>query len=697
MKEYKSEFLRNVALVSHGGAGKTSIAEAILFNTGANSRQGKVDDGSSLLDFEDEEKRRKMTISTSIAPVEWQECKINVLDTPGFADFIGDVCGAMRAADGVVVTVCAASGVEVSTEKVWQLAAEQNLPRIVFVNKMDRENADFNKVLEQLKSTFGGVFAPVVLPIGSESSFKGIVDLIDRKAFVRENAAAGFVEASPIPDYMADDVELARTMLIEAAAEGDDDLMMKYLEGEGQEFSHEEITKGLLNAVRLAKATLVICGSAARNIGIQTLLDAIVKYIPAPSTRVLPCTKFGGTELVERKASDPFAALVFKTTADPHIGRMSYVRVFSGTLKSDMQIFNASKNKMEKIGALSTLIGKKVEPMTVANAGDIIVIPKMNDVATANTLCDKTTAIVFPDIVYPKPMFMRSVEPRKKGDEDKIGNAISRIKDEDPTFKTYKDAETNQLIAQGMGEQHLTMLTSRMLAKFGADILLKDPRVAYRETIRKSVQVEGKHKKQSGGRGQYGHVWLRLEPLALGAGVEFDEEIFGGSVPNNYIPAVEKGARKKLLEGIIAGYPMVDVKVVLYDGSYHDVDSSELAFVLATSIALKKGVPTAGPVLLEPVHNVEIFVPERYAGDVMGDLSNKRGRPMGMEAVGNGITCVKAEAPLAEMFRYSIDLRSMTQGRGWFNMEFAHYEEVPRSIADGIIAEYQKTKQHDEE
>lgn len=695
MKEYKSEFLRSVALVSHGGAGKTSLAEAILFDTGANNRQGRVDDGSSLLDFEDEEKKRKMTISAALAPVEWNDCKVNIIDTPGFADLVGDVCGAMRAVDGVVVTVCAASGVEVMTEKVWQMAEELGLPRIVFINKMDRENADFNKCIEQMKAKFGGVFAPVVLPIGAEAGFKGIVDLIDKKAYMPANAQGTQIASGPMPADMADDVELARVMLVEAAAEGDDELMMKYLEGE--EFTDAEIHRGLVAAVHAAKATLVLCGSASKNIGVQTLLDAIVKYVPSPADRAVTALKPGSSDTVTRSVNDPFSALVFKTTADPHVGRMSYMRIFSGVLKHDMQVYNSTREKMEKIGAFNTLIGKKVEPLTVAYAGDIVVIPKLNDVYTGNTLCDKASAVLFPAIKYPKPMFMRAIEPRKKGDEDKIGSALSRIRDEDPSFRTEKNVETNQTIAFGIGEQHLAILTNRMLTKFGADVVLHDPRVAYRETIRQKVQVEGKHKKQSGGRGQYGHVWLRLEPKPLGTGVEFDEEIFGGSVPNNYVPAVEKGARKKLAEGIIAGYPMVDIKVVLYDGSYHDVDSSELAFILATSIALKKGVPQARPVLLEPVHDVEIYVPERYAGDVMGDLSSKRGRPMGMEAVGNGITCVKAQAPLAEMFRYSIDLRSMTQGRGWFDMNFAHYEEVPHNIAEGIIAEYLKHKQSDEE
>ena len=696
MKEFKSEFLRNVALVSHGGAGKTSIAEAILFNSGANSRQGRVDDGSSFMDYEDEEKKRKMTISAALAPVEWNDCKVNVIDTPGFSDFIGDVSGAMRAVDGVVVTVCAASGVEVSTEKVWQMAEELNLPKIVFINKMDRENADFNKCIDQLKAKFGGVFAPVVLPIGSESGFKGLVDLIDQNAYYPANVQGTQITTGTLPADMTDDVELARVMLVEAAAEGDDELMMKYLEGE--EFTDAEINRGLLAAVRAAKATLVICGSATKNIGVRTLLDAVVKYIPSPVHRIVSGFKPGNDEVaIERAVSDPFSALVFKTTADPHTGRMSYLRVYSGTLKPDMQVYNVAKEKMEKIGAINTLIGKKVEPMTVAYAGDIVVIPKLNDVSTGNTLCDKAAIIKFPAIKYPKPMFMRAIEPRKKGDEDKIGAALTRVRDEDPTFRTQKNIETNQTIAYGLGEQHLAMITNKMLAKFGADVVLHDPRVAFRETIRQKVQVEGKHKKQSGGRGQFGHVWLRLEPLPLGTGVEFDKEIFGGSVPVNYIPAVEKGARKKLAEGIIAGYPMVDVKVVLYDGSYHDVDSSELAFILATSNALKKGVPLARPVLLEPVNDIEIYVPERFAGDVMGDLASKRGRPMGMEAVGNGITCVKAQAPLAEMFRYSIDLRSMTQGRGWFDMNFAHYEEVPHAIADGIIAEYQKHLHHDEE
>jgi len=426
LKEYKSEFLRNVALVSHGGAGKTSLAEAILFNTGVNNRQGRVDDGSSIMDYEDEEKKRKMTITASLAPVEWNGCKINLLDTPGFSDYIGDVCGALRAVDGAIITVCAASGVEVMTEKVWHMAEELKLPKIVFINKMDRENADFSKCIDQLKTKFGGVFAPVVLPIGSESNFKGVVDLIDQKAYVATNVQGTQMVAGPIPAEMAEDVELARVMLAEAAAEGDDELMLKYLEGE--ELSDDDINRGLFAAVRSAKATLVVCGSASKNIGVRTLLDAIVKYIPSPASRTVCGFKPGEEVVLERNISDPFSALVFKTTADPHTGRMSYLRIFSGTLKHDMQLYNVVKDKQEKIGTFNTLIGKKVEPMTVAYAGDIVVIPKLNDVGTGYTLCDKAALVQYPAIKYPKPMFMRAIEPRKKGDEDKIGAALTRVR-----------------------------------------------------------------------------------------------------------------------------------------------------------------------------------------------------------------------------------------------------------------------------
>ncbi|SMC56322.1 elongation factor G [Sporomusa malonica] len=689
MKEYKSDKLRNVGIVAHGGAGKTSLTEAMLFNSGAVNRLGRVDDGSATTDFEPEEVKRKVTISTALAPCEWHDHKINFVDTPGYADFVAEVKGALRAVDSALIVLCAASGVEVETEKVWNYAAELGLPRIGFVNKMDRENADFYSVVESMKEKFGNGVVPVQLPIGAQESFTGIVDVLKMKAYLSKKNAKEYTEAD-IPADMLERCEEARMALIEAAAEGNDELLTKYLEGE--ELSDEEVRAGLLTAIAQAKVFPVLCGSAVKNIGIPQALDSIVSFLPAPGTSSVigyhPVTK----DPVERNSSDPFSAMVFKTTADPFVGRLSYIRLFSGSMKPDSTLYNATKEKSERVGTIFTLRGKQQDPVTAVHAGDIVVVAKLQETGTGDSLCDKDKPIMFEPISYPKPMFVRTIEARNKGDEDKIGQALARLMDEDPTFKVRKDVETHQLLISGMGELHLDIMSERMKRKFGVETLLANPKVPYRETIRGSAKVEGKHKKQSGGHGQYGHVWLQLDPLAPGAEFEFVDSIFGGSVPRQYIPAVEKGVRDALAGGLLAGYPMVDVKVTLTDGSYHTVDSSEMAFKIASGMALRKGVLQAKPVLLEPIYSIEVLVPESYMGDVIGDLNTKRGRIQGMEPIGGGLGRVKAQVPLAEMFRYSIDLRSITQGRGSFDMNFSHYEDVPQRIAESIIASAKKDK-----
>ncbi|MCX7969992.1 MAG: elongation factor G [Negativicutes bacterium] len=687
MKEYKGEQIRNIVVAAHGGAGKTSLCDAFLFNSGAVNRQGRVDDGSSVLDFEPEEQKRRVTISAALAPCEWKDCKINFIDTPGTSDFYAEVIGGMRAADSALVVICANAGVEVLTEKIWLEAGDRSVPRLAFINKMDREHADFDRVLAAMKDRLDGVIVPVQLPIGAESSFRGIVDLLENKAYMPEEA--------PIPAEMAEAVELARMQLVEAAAEGDDELLEKYLDG--GELSEEEVRIGLLKAVSAGRVTPVLCGSATKNVGVKQLMNAVVRFMPSPAAVVARGVRPGSDEPVERKAADPFSALVFKTTADPFVGRLSFARLFSGQLKADMPVYNANKGKTEKIGGLFTLRGKQQEPMTVAHAGDIVVLAKLQDTGTGDTLCSKESPVEYPGIIFPSPNYIMAVEAKKKGDEDKISGTLQRIADEDPTFKFERNTETGQLLIRGMGDQHINIILERMKRKFGVEVNLTPPKVAYRETIRCKAKAEGKHKKQSGGRGQYGHVWLEIEPLPSGGGFEFVDKIFGGAVPNNYIPAVEKGARESFAKGLVAGYPMVDVRVTLFDGSYHDVDSSELAFKLATSIALKKAVPLAKGILLEPIYNVEITVPEANMGDVMGDLNTRRGRPQGMENIGRGLGVVKAQVPLAEMFSYAIDLRSMTQGRGSFVMSFSHYEEVPHNIAEGIIAEALKNRQEDDE
>lgn len=689
MKEYKSDKLRNVGIVAHGGAGKTSLTEAMLFNSGAVNRLGRVDDGSATTDFEPEEVKRKVTISTALAPCEWRDHKINFVDTPGYADFVAEVKGALRAVDSALIVLCAAAGVEVETEKVWKYASELGLPRIGFINKMDRENADFYSVVESMKEKFGNGVVPVQLPIGAEDNFEGIVNILNMKAYLPDKTGKEYKEAD-IPADMSDKAEAARMALIEAAAEGNDELLTKYLEGE--ELSDDEIKNGLLAGIAQAKVFPVFCGSALKNIGVKQVLDSIVTYLPAPNAASVLGYHPVSNDPVERNSTDPFSALIFKTTADPFVGRLSYIRLFSGSMKPDTTLYNATKQKAERIGTIFTLKGKQQDPIMNANAGDIVVVAKLQETATGDSLCDKDNPILFEQIAYPKPMFTRTVEAKNKGDEDKIGQALARLMDEDPTFKVRKDVETHQLLISGMGELHLDIMTERMKRKFGVETLLATPKVPYRETIRASAKVEGKHKKQSGGHGQYGHVWLQLEPLAPGKDFEFVDSIFGGAVPRQYIPAVEKGVKEALTGGILAGYPMVDVKVTLTDGSYHTVDSSEMAFKIASAMALRKGVLQAKPVLLEPIYSIEVTVPESYMGDVIGDLNTKRGRIQGMEPIGAGLGKVKAQVPLAEMFRYSIDLRSITQGRGSFDMTFSHYEDVPARIAESIIASAKKDK-----
>ncbi|MDR3563868.1 MAG: elongation factor G [Negativicutes bacterium] len=695
MKEYKSEKLRNVGIIAHGGAGKTSLSEALLYNAGAVNRLGRVDDGSATTDFEPEEVKRKVTISTALAPCEWREHKVNFLDTPGYSDFVAEVKGTLRAVDTALVVLCAASGVEVETEKVWRYAVEQDLPRIAFINKMDRENADFDAVIAQMKESFGSGIVPVQLPIGAQDSFKGIIDLVKMKAFIPANSSQGAQQAeSEIPADMTDQAAEARLAMIEAAAETDDDLLTKYLEGE--ELSDEEICAGLVAGVAQAKFCPVFCGSAYKNIGVQQLLEAVVAYVPSPENKVVAGIHPVKKEPLERKASDPFSALVFKTTADPFVGRLSYIRVFSGQIKPDSALYNATREKAERVGNIFTLRGKQQDMLTVANAGDIVVVPKLQETKTGDSLADKDKPIIFPPINYPKPMFTMAVEAKNKGDEDKIGNALNRMADEDPTFTLEKNTETHQTLIHGLSDMHLDVVAERMKRKFGVDVKLSDPKLPFRETIRASIKVEYKHKKQSGGHGQYGHVWLQIDPLPAGGGFEFTESIFGGSVPRQYYPAVEKGVRDALVAGVLAGYPVTDIKVNLVDGSYHDVDSSEMAFKIAASGAFKKGVLQAKPILLEPVYSLEVTVPEGSMGDIIGDFNSRRGRILGMEPIGKGLGVVKAHAPMAEVFRYSIDLRSMTQGRGTFDMVFDHYEEVPQRIAEQIIAAAKKDKVEEE-
>lgn len=683
MREYNSSNLRNVAIVGHGKAGKTSLAEALLFNAGATNRLGKVDEGTTSSDFDNEEMKRKLSISTSLVACEWDNYKLNFLDTPGYPDFVAEVKGALQAADNALIVLSAPAGIEVETEKVWQYIEEIGLPRAFFINKMDREHADFHGVVEQLQVKFGNGVVPIQVPIGQEGTFQGVVDLLTMHTKIITGKQE-LIEGS-IPEFMAQEVEAARQKLIESVAEFNNELLEKYLEG--IEIKEIEIAAALIDGINAAKIFPVLCGSAIKNIGVKKLMNAIVEYMPTPYFKTAVGIDPRNDDLLERKTEDALSGIIFKTSVDSFIGRLSYIRILSGTLKPDMVLYNANKDKTEKINGIFTMYGKKQEAVKEARAGDIVVVPKLQESSTGDTLCDKSKPIVYEKVEYPKPMLTMALKPKNKGDEDKVSSSLSKMLEEDPTLQLEKNIETKDVLISGIGELHLEILVEKIKRKYGADIVLTEPIVPYRETIRSKVKAEGKHKKQSGGHGQYGHVWLEIEPLALGTGVQFTETIFGGSVPRQYVPAVEKGTIETLEAGVLAGYPVVDVKVNLYDGSYHNVDSSEMAFKVATTMAIRKGIMAANPVLLEPIYNIEVIVPDYYMGDVIGNLNAKRAKIQGMDSAGHGMGLVRAQVPLGELYKYATNLRSLSQGRGSFDMSFAHYEELPPRSAEKIIEE----------
>lgn len=685
MKKFKTEQIRNVALVSHGGAGKTSLAEALLFTAGAINRLGRVDAGNTTTDFDADAIKRQITIGTSLAPLEWKDTKINLMDTPGYFDFIGEVQAALRVADSAVIAVCAVSGVEVGTEKVWSYADQHNLPRIVVINKMDRENADFDGVLRQLRKFFGLHVFPLQLPVGQQENFRGVIDLVKMKAILYKDDGLSFTEGE-IPAELLTHAAKLREQLVEAAAESDDGLMEKYLEEE--KLSEEEIQQALRKGTMQGKIIPVLCGAATLNYAMHPLLDLITTALPSPADRPSAAgTVPGKEEETQRDVSPgaPFSALVFKTQADPYVGRINYFRVCSGFIKADSQIYNVNKDKMERIGNIFFMRGKNQIMTDEITAGDIGAVAKLAVTSTGDTLADKANPLLFPPIQFPAPVISFALEPKTRGDEEKVGAGLARFVEEDPTFRVERNTETKQLIASGMGDMHLDVIVERLAKKFGVEVNLKTPRVPYKETIRRGAKKEGKYKKQSGGRGQYGHVFLEINPLSRGEGFVFDDKIVGGVVPRQYIPATEKGVVEAMEEGSLAGYPMVDMRVALYDGSFHTVDSSEMAFKIAAAMALRGAVEQADPVLLEPIMNVEVTVPENYMGDIMGDLNSRRGRIQGM-IPGEGLQTIKAQVPMAEMFTYAIELRSMTQGRAFFTMTFSHYEEMPHLEMEKVIA-----------
>jgi len=689
MKKYGIDAIRNVGLFGHQGAGKTSLAEAMLFTSGGIDRLGRVDDGTATTDFDPEEARRSISINIGLAPCEWQGKKINVVDVPGYLDFQGEVRSALRVVDAAILVTPAQSDIEVGFETAWDLAAADNRPRAVFINKMDRENADFFSVVEKLRGMYGNAIAPVQIPIGQAENFNGIVDLIHMKAYT--GVGREFKEI-PIPDNLAATAEEYREKLVESAAEGEDELIEKFFEN--GTLTDEEVVRGLHAGIDAGKVVPVVCGSSTRNMGAAALMNLIAEAFPNPTEVGDAKGKTPDGKEASRRASDgePFSAMVFKTIADPFVGQLTYFRVFSGSIRSDSRVQNATNGSEERIGQLYFIRGKTQEAAPEVGAGDIGAVAKLTNTRTGDTLCDPGKPILLEPIVFPKPIYEIAITAKTKVDEDKLGPAMQRVAAEDPTFTFRRDASTGQTVLSGMGETHLNIVVEK-LKKFGANVDIIPLKVPYRETIQSRAEGQGRHKKQTGGRGQYGDCWIRLEPLPRGGGFEFVDAIVGGAIPRQYIPAVEKGVVEAMSTGILSGNPVVDVKCTCYDGSYHDVDSSEQAFKMAGILAFNNVAPKASPIILEPMVTVSVTVPEEMMGDVMGDLSGKRGRIVGTESIGNRRTVVRAVVPQAEMLRYAIDLRSITRGRGTFEVEPSHYEEVPAHIAQQIIAEYQKHRE----
>ncbi|MFH1651780.1 MAG: elongation factor G [Chloroflexota bacterium] len=682
MKEYGTEAIRNTVLLSHSGAGKTSLAEAILFTAKATTRLGKVSEGSAVSDYDPEENKRQISINLSILPCEWQDTKINLLDTPGYADFVGEVRAALRISDTALIVVDAYSGVEVGTDQVWGYCEERKLPRFIFVNKMDRENADFAKVVANIQDRFGSKCLPMQVPIGAHTTFKGVMDVLSQKAYLGTEGKEGEAPAEAQAAAAA-----FREKLVEAIAETDDKLIEKYLGGE--ELTAAELGANIGKAITGGSLVPIMVGSALQNVGMGLLLDAMVAYLPSPAVSA------AGSDLKPDPAG-PLAALVFKTSADPYVGRLTYFRVYSGTIESNAQAWNANRNAAERIGQLYMLRGKNQEAVARVVAGDIGAVAKLNVTSTGDTLCRQDKPVKLEPVDFPEPIYSLSVYPRTKVDVDKMGPALARMAEEDMAIRVRREMDTAEVLLLGIGETHLEVTAEKMARKFSVNVDLATPKVPYKETIMTPTKSEYKHRKQTGGHGQYGHVLLEVEPLPRGTGNEFGERVVGGSVPKNYIPAVEKGVNEGFHAGVLAHYPVTDVKAVLYDGSFHPVDSSEICFKIAGSQALKRGLSQGQPILLEPVVIMKIMVPNDLTGDIIGDLNTKRARVLGMNPAGDWNE-IEAQAPLAEVQRYAIDLRSMTQGRANYTATFSHYEEVPAHLSQKIIAERQAEEKAEKE
>jgi elongation factor G len=681
MKEHPAEQIRNMALAGHGGSGKTSLSEALLFVSGVTTRLGKVEEGNTVSDWDPDEQKRGFSLNLTVLPLEWADHKMNILDTPGYMDFMGEVKCGLRAADLALITVDATSGVQVGTEFAWKFAEEEGLPRAIIVTRMDRENADYSRTLQQIQELWGGKCAPLQIPIGSQQGFQGVVDLLTMKAYLGEKG-----DEAAIPTELQGQAETLREKLIELAAETDDNLITKYLEGE--ELSGDELAAGVRAGIRSGSIVPVLGVSAARIIGVRRLLDTAAALFPSPADRPLRVDGAG----ITADASKPLVALVFKTAADPYVGRLTYFRVFSGVLKADSQVWNANKGAQERIGPVYRITGKNQETAERVVAGDIGAVAKLAETQTGDTLCTKENAVKLPPVSFPAPSSSAAVTPKTKADLDKMGTSLQRIVEEDPSLRLERNPDTGETILSGLGDSHIEVAIEKVRRKFGVDLETHTPRVPYRESVRGTAQAEYTHKKQTGGHGQYARVALEIQPLPRGTGLEFEDRIVGGVVPKQYIGSVEKGVMEGSQDGVLAHFPMVDMKVTLYDGKEHPVDSSDIAFKIAAAMALKEGCQKAQPVLLEPIMNMQITVPEGNTGDVISDLNGKRARVLGMTPSGS-MTTIEAQAPLAEVQHYAADMRSLTQGRGFFTMSFSHYEEVPAHLSQKIIEEAQRERE----
>jgi elongation factor G len=684
MKVYDAPSIRNVALVGHSGAGKTQLVSALLFDAGAVNRFGRVDDGTTVTDYDEEEIARKHTLSAGLAYAEWNKVKINLIDAPGMGNFLADARAALQVVDAALVVVDAVSGVMVQTEKVWETANELSLPRLVVLNRIDRERASLDRSLTSLRETCSRAVVPIQLPIGEEKNLKGVVDLVSKKAFLFQTDESGKFAEGPVPADMASAVDSAREALIEMVAENDEKLMEKFFEA--GTLTDEELVTGLRNATLAAKVFPLVCTSSTINIGVPQLLDAVVAYLPSPADRPFKGVDKTGAEVL--RAGDekqPAAAFVWKTIADPFAGRITMFRVVSGTFKSDSTVLNKTKDAPERLGSLALLQGKTQSTVPEIKAGDLGAVAKLKDTLTNDTLGDKADPITFPPIKFPEPVLSYAIEPKSRGDEDKISTAMHRLEEEDPSIRYSRDPQTKELLLSGQGQLHIEVTVAKLKRRFGVDVHLKPPRIPYRETIKASTEAHGRHKKQTGGHGQFGDCKIKVEPLARGADFEFVDDIFGGAIPRQFVPAVEKGIQDARTKGYLAGYPMVDFRVTVFDGSYHDVDSNELSFKLAGSLAFKDAMTRAKPTILEPIMNVEVYAPSDFAGDLMGDLNGRRGRISGMDTRG-AMTVIKAQVPMAEMLTYEQHLTSATGGRGSYHMEYSHYDEVPAQQQTKIIA-----------